>query len=116
MYHSYQKKLNLRFAQGESEVRVLITSLEILIWIIQERPFVEKFGKTFGMHLQSINFNPFQPSVVLYIQTSVAFHIEISHLLCSAKEMTGFFMKCNTGAEMGCATFVCTFKETPRNS
>ena len=33
--------------------------------------------------------NPFQPSV--------AFHIETSHLICKAKQMTGFYMKCNTG-------------------
>ena len=32
---------------------------------------------------------PFQPSV--------AFHIETSHLFCSAKQMTGFYMKHNTG-------------------
>ena len=34
-------------------------------------------------------FNPFQPSV--------AFHIETSHFFCSAKQMTGFYMKRNTG-------------------
>ena len=34
-------------------------------------------------------FNPFQPSP--------AFHIEISHLFGSAKQMTGFYMKPNTG-------------------
>ena len=34
-------------------------------------------------------FNPFQPSA--------AFHIETSHLFCSAKQMTGFYMKRNTG-------------------
>ena len=32
--------------------------------------------------------NPFQPSV--------AFHIETSHLFCSAKQTTGFYMECNT--------------------
>ena len=32
--------------------------------------------------------NPFQPSVV--------FHIETSHLLFRAKQMTGFYMKRNT--------------------
>ena len=31
--------------------------------------------------------NPFQPSVV--------FHIEASHLHCRAKQMTGFYMRCN---------------------
>ena len=34
-------------------------------------------------------FNPFQPSA--------AFHIEISHLFGSAKQMTGFYVKPNTG-------------------
>ena len=33
--------------------------------------------------------NPFQPSVV--------FHVETSHLFCSANQMTGFYMECNTG-------------------
>ena len=33
--------------------------------------------------------DPFQPSVV--------FHIETSHLICNANQMTGFHMKCNTG-------------------
>ena len=34
------------------------------------------------------SINPFQPSV--------AFHIEASHLFCSAKQMTGFYIKQNT--------------------
>ena len=29
-------------------------------------------------------------------QPSVAFHIETSHLICSAKQMTGFYTKRNT--------------------
>ena len=33
--------------------------------------------------------NPFQPSV--------AFHIETSHLISKANQMTGFYVKCNTG-------------------
>ena len=28
---------------------------------------------------------------------SVVFHIESSHLICDAKQMTGFYIKCNTG-------------------
>ena len=35
------------------------------------------------------NSNPFQPIV--------AFHIETSHLICIANQMTGFYMKYNTG-------------------
>ena len=34
------------------------------------------------------SLNPFQ--------NSVAFHIETGHLFCRAKQMTGFYMKCNT--------------------
>ena len=37
------------------------------------------------------NINPFQSSVV--------FHVETSHLFCRAKQMTGFYMKRNTGLE-----------------
>ena len=55
--------------QGESEIRILDPSLEMLIWIIQERPFAENFGKAFEIHLQSIDFNLSQPSVALYVQT-----------------------------------------------
>ena len=33
--------------------------------------------------------NPFHPNV--------AFHVETSHLFCSAKQMTGFYMERNTG-------------------
>ena len=33
--------------------------------------------------------NPFQPSV--------RFHIETSHLICTANQMTGFYIVCNTG-------------------
>ena len=39
------------------------------------------------VHLKRIR--PFQPSV--------AFHIETNHLFSSAKQVTGFYMKCNTG-------------------
>ena len=43
----------------------------------------------FACLVVSIYFNPFQPSV--------AFHIETSHLFCKAKQVTGFYMKHNTG-------------------
>ena len=39
--------------------------------------------------LQSMQHNPFQPSV--------AFHVETSHLFSRAKQMTGFYIKCSTG-------------------
>ena len=38
--------------------------------------------------VSSLIFNPLQPSV--------ACHIETSHLVCTANQMTGFYMKCNT--------------------
>ena len=41
------------------------------------------------MILVSTLTDPFQPSVV--------FHIETSHWFCSAKQITGFYMKHNTG-------------------
>ena len=51
-----------------------------------------KMSKIFCWQINTLKFiylNLFQPSV--------AFYIETSHLFCSAKEMTGFYMKCNTG-------------------
>ena len=39
--------------------------------------------------LGNFELHPFQPSIT--------FHIETSHLLCSAKKMTGFCMKDKTG-------------------
>ena len=33
----------------------------------------------------------------ILFQPSIAFHIETSRLFCSAKQMTGFYMKHNTG-------------------
>ena len=39
-----------------------------------------------------ISFNPFQPSV--------AFHIETSHLFCSGKQMTDFYIKRNNGLKL----------------
>ena len=35
-------------------------------------------------------------------QFSVTFHIETSHLFCRAKQMTGFYMKHNTGPKYRC--------------
>ena len=41
-------------------------------------------------------FNPSQPSV--------AFHIETSHLISTASQMTGFHMKCNSGLKWANST------------
>ena len=40
-----------------------------------------------------------QISIVPF-QGGVAFYIETSHLFCSAKQMTGFYTKCNTGGNI----------------
>ena len=37
-------------------------------------------------------FNPFQ--------ASVTFYIEISHFICSANQMVGFYMECKTGLKL----------------
>ena len=36
-------------------------------------------------------------NVINSFQSGVAFHIETSHLFSRAKQMTGFYMKSNTG-------------------
>ena len=48
---------------------------------------IGKFGNKEGHSLKQ--FNPFQPSI--------AFHIETSHLFCRANQVTGFYIKHNTG-------------------
>ena len=45
---------------------------------------------------RNIDLNPFQTSFAFDIETSVAFHVETSHLICTSNQMTGFYMKCNT--------------------
>ena len=41
------------------------------------------------MNFMYIQYNPFQ--------TSIAFRVETSHLVCSENELTGFYIECNTG-------------------
>ena len=43
--------------------------------------------------------NAESPTIALTIfqQPNVTFHIETSHLFCSAKELAGFYMNHNTG-------------------
>ena len=48
-------------------------------------PFLVKSSK----HDSRKYFNP--------AQSSVAFHIETSHLIYTANQVTGFYMKCNSG-------------------
>ena len=40
------------------------------------------------------------PPRIKLFQPSAAFHIETTHLFCCAKQMTGFYMKCNTGLKL----------------
>ena len=44
-----------------------------------------------------IAFKALRNLLFYLFQSSAAFHIEPSHLICSANQMTGFYMKCNTG-------------------
>ena len=66
---------------------------------------MELFGKN-NERLKAVNY--FRKTAALLIfnkvrnrldpfQSSVAFHIDTSHLFCSAKQMTGFCMKHNPG-------------------
>ena len=41
--------------------------------------------------LTLVLINPFQ--------STVTFHIETNHLICTANQMTGFYMKCKTGVK-----------------
>ena len=43
---------------------------------------------------------PFQPCVT--------FHIETSHLICTANQMTSFYMKCNTELKWVKLTYILT--------
>ena len=36
-------------------------------------------------------------SIVNLFQSSVAFHVETSHLICTANQINGFYIKCNNG-------------------
>ena len=55
--------------------------------------FVASLQKSFldsgNIIAKVLEVSPFRPRA--------EFHIETSHLFCSAKKMTGFYMKCNTG-------------------
>ena len=42
---------------------------------------------------RNIDLNPFQTSFAFDTETSVAFHVETSHLICTSNQMTGFYMK-----------------------
>ena len=50
--------------------------------------FLNPVKQPMGFELAAYQFNPFQPSVEI--------HIETSHLICTTNQMTGFHMKWNT--------------------
>ena len=56
--------------------------------------FLKHNGQNIGINstLSGQIYKCFSP-----FQSSVAFHIETSHLICNANQMIGFFMKCKTG-------------------
>ena len=75
----------------------------ILLWCLQQFnkfkinvPFAWKRHEFHSTANQLASYNMSGMSV-LTLQPSVAFHIEISHLICQANQMTGFYMKCSTG-------------------
>ena len=47
-----------------------------------------QYNSVLFLHDREFGSNPFQPNV--------AFHIEISYMICIANQMTGFIMKSNT--------------------
>ena len=51
-------------------------------------------------HIWTICFKLSEKPIINSFQLSDAFHTETCHLFCRAKQMTGFYMKHNTGAEM----------------
>ena len=52
-------------------------------------------GPVFAIHaLEKVRF---QLLSCLTFSSSFAFHTESSHLICCANQMTGFYVKCNTG-------------------
>ena len=83
VWKSYQKgfpfTLQHRFASSFS-YRIVTIMLRSQKWLCYVS---DRFSERYFF------INLFQPSV--------AFHIEISHLLCKAKQMTGFYMERNTG-------------------
>ena len=50
--------------------------------------FLNPVKQPMGFELAAYQFNPFQPSVEI--------HIETSHWICTTNQMTGFHMKWNT--------------------
>ena len=51
------------------------------------RTYMEQQSRNYWFRIK-VYINP--------IQSSFAFHIETSHLICSANQMNDFYMECNT--------------------
>ena len=67
---------------------------------------MEYFKKNYQGKFSLIWVNPFQ--------SSVAFHIETSHLICNTNQTTEFFMQCNTGLK--CVNTSTTSLDTYSNN
>ena len=52
-------------------------------------PFKDSFELFWQLAICLVFLSPFHPSIT--------FHIETSHLFCRGKQITGFYMECNTG-------------------
>ena len=57
----------------------------------------------FFFYLQVTDINQFQ--------TSVSFHMETIHLICSGNQMTGFYIKYNDGLKWVNIFYILTCKE-----
>ena len=53
---------------------------------------IETLQRLYVIYFFSVNCIVVNPS-----QPGVAFHIETSHLICTANQVTGFYMEYNTG-------------------
>ena len=72
---------------------VLVELLDLQLLIVLKRLCAKKIRLVLVFAipttLNSVEINPFHPSVTL--------HLETSHLVCVAHQMAGFYMKCITG-------------------
>ena len=88
----YQKLFLFQFCKTDSRILYILCKIAPILhtttqeqWCNLKLIFLKK-PKSFRCNY---HINPFQPSV--------AFHIETCHLICSANQMTGLYIKCNTG-------------------
>ena len=53
----------------------------------------DNFEQVFGWRGLKVSLQ----TLIQPFQCSFAFRLETSHLICNTNQMTGFYMKCNTG-------------------